>query len=54
MKKVRIVIISVLLALPVVGASATPAHACNDATDLNGCDRINAVCQKVAKANCVG
>ena len=54
MKKVRLLIVSVLLALPVVGASASPAHACQDATDLNGCDKVNYACQKLFKVNCVG
>ena len=54
MKKLRIILVGALLALPMLGATAPAAHACNDTTDLDVCGRINNVCQKVGKANCVG
>ena len=31
-----------------------PAHACTDTTDLDGCGKINQVCQKIFKGTCVG
>ena len=56
MRKLRLLIVSVLLAVPVLGVSAGPAHACADTTDLDGCAKVNYICQKVFKtdANCVG
>ena len=54
MRKLSRLFICALLAFPVVGVMGSPAHVCTDTTDLQGCDRINQVCQKFFKSNCVG
>ncbi len=54
MRKLRLLLISVLLALPVVGAASAPAHACTSQIEPNGCDVINRVCLKVFGYTCLG
>ena len=45
MRKVRIMVVAALTALPLAGLTATPAHACLSPV----CDAINLVCEKVTK-----
>lgn len=54
MKKMRLLLISVLLALPVVGAGTTPAHACTSQIEPDGCEVVNRACRKFFGANCLG
>ncbi len=56
MKKLRLIVVSVVLAFPIIGAVASPANACVDTTDLDGCGKINYICSKtITKGhNCVG
>jgi hypothetical protein len=54
MKKMRLLLISVLLALPVVGAGASPAHACTSQIEPDGCALVNRACQKLFGGNCLG
>lgn len=54
MKKTRLLLISVLLALPVVGAGAAPAHACTSQFEPDGCAVINSACRKFFGGNCLG
>ena len=51
MRKLRILVVAVVMAVPVVGATATPAQACMGEV----CDAINFVCATAFKgAQCVG
>lgn len=54
MRKLRLLLISVLLALPVVGTAAAPAHACTSQIEPDGCALINRACQKLFGADCLG
>lgn len=54
MRKLRLLLVSVALALPVVGAGAAPAHACTSQLDPDPCDVVNRVCQKYFGGNCLG
>lgn len=54
MKKTRLLLISILLALPVVGAGAAPAHACTSQFEPDGCAVINSACRKFFGGNCLG
>lgn len=54
MKRSRLLLISVLLALPVVGAGTAPAHACTSQIEPDGCAVINRACQKLFGATCLG
>ena len=54
MRKVRLLLLSVLLAVPVIGASASPAHACTSQIEPDGCEVVNRVCLKVFGARCLG
>ncbi len=45
MRKVRVWVVAVVLAFPIAGMSAAPAHAC---TGNKVCDTINWVCDQVA------
>lgn len=54
MKKARLLLISVLLALPVVGAGTSPAHACTSQIEPDGCAVVNSVCRKLFGGNCLG
>ena len=54
MRKSRLLLISILLALPVVGIGAAPAHACTSQIEPDGCALINRVCQKLFHADCLG
>ena len=54
MKKLRLLVLSVLLAFPIVGTLSTPAHACTGTTNPDGCEVINRVCQRLWKVKCVG
>ena len=45
MKKLRLLVVSVALALPLVmTAPASPAHACTSQFDPDGCAVINRIC----------
>lgn len=51
MRKLRILTVAVVMSVPVLGATATPAQACMGLP----CDVINMVCATVTKgAQCVG
>lgn len=54
MKKTRLLLISVLLAIPVVGTAAAPAHACTSQIEPDGCEAVNRACKKLFGANCLG
>lgn len=54
MKRLRLMILSVLLAFPVVGVMASPASACTSQFEPNGCDIVNRVCQRYFGASCLG
>lgn len=54
MKRMRLLLIGALLALPVVGAGTAPAHACTSQIEPDGCAVVNHVCWKLFKADCVG
>lgn len=47
MRKLRILVVAVVMAVPVAGAAATPAHACMGEI----CEAINLVCEKVTKGH---
>ena len=53
MRKFRLLFVSVLLALPVLGAGAAPAHACTSEITPDGCEVVNRVCRKFFGADCV-
>jgi hypothetical protein len=50
-RRLKLLVVAVLLAVPAVGALASPAHACMGEV----CDTINAVCNAVKQLpdNCV-
>lgn len=51
MRKLRVFVVAVMMAVPLAGMTATPAHACLGEV----CDAINFVCAKAFKgAQCVG
>jgi hypothetical protein len=53
MRKLRLLVVGVVLAFPIVTAS--PAQACTDQTDLNVCATMNYVCGKISGGgNCLG
>lgn len=54
MRKLRLLFVSVALALPIVGAGATPAHACTSQIEPDGCAVVNSVCRRLFGANCLG
>jgi hypothetical protein len=54
MRKLRLLVVGALLAFPIVGTVASPAHACVDNTDLKVCGTVNYVCQKLKGRDCVG
>ena len=54
MRKLRLLFVSVLLALPVVGTAAAPAHACTSQFEPDGCEVVNRVCRKLFGGNCLG
>jgi hypothetical protein len=54
MKKAHLLLISVVLALPVIGAGAAPAHACTSQIEPDGCAVVNAACRKLFGASCLG
>ena len=54
MKKLRLLFVSVLLALPVVGVGAAPAHACTSQLDPDPCSVVNSVCIKLFGGRCLG
>ena len=54
MRKLRLLVLSVLLAVPVVGSVATPAHACTSTVEPDGCEVVNRVCEKAFKVRCLG
>ncbi|MDQ3957686.1 MAG: hypothetical protein M3273_05120 [Actinomycetota bacterium] len=54
MTKLRLLFISVLLAVPLGVATAAPANACTSNLDPDPCDVINRVCRRVVGASCVG
>ena len=53
MRKLRLLFVGVLLALPIVG-TATPAHACTSQIEPDGCEVVNRVCRKLFGGNCLG
>jgi hypothetical protein len=53
MRKLRLLLLSVLIALP-LGALAAPAHACTSQFEPDGCAVINRVCQRLGGSNCLG
>lgn len=54
MRKLRVLIVAVLLALPIAATSATPAHACTSQIEPDGCEVVNRACRKFFGANCLG
>ncbi|HWL66069.1 MAG TPA: hypothetical protein VNP73_08860 [Actinomycetota bacterium] len=54
MRKLRLLALSVLIALPIVGGVAAPAHACTSTVEPDGCEVINRVCEKAFKVRCLG
>lgn len=54
MRKFRLLLISVLLAFPVVGAGAAPAQACTSQFEPDGCAVVNAACRRFFGGNCLG
>ena len=51
MERARVLVVAVVMAVPILGMAATPAHACMGEV----CDAINFVCAKAFKgAHCVG
>ena len=54
MRKLRVLIVGVLLALPMAVTSATPAHACTSQIEPDGCAVVNSVCRKLFGGNCLG
>ena len=53
MRRIRLLLLGVLLALPIVG-TATTAHACTSQFDPDGCEVVNRVCQRLGGKNCLG
>ena len=54
MRKLRLLFVSVLLALPVVGVGAAPAHACTSEIEPDPCSVVNSVCRKYFGGSCLG
>ena len=52
--RLRLVLVAVLLALPIAGAGATPAHACTSQFEPDGCAVVNSVCRRLFGASCLG
>jgi hypothetical protein len=54
MRKLKLLFVSALMAVPMVGALGSPAHACTSPFEPDGCAVINRVCQKLFGASCLG
>jgi hypothetical protein len=54
MKKLRVLLVGVLLALPITVTSAAPAHACTSQIEPDGCELVNRACRKLFGGNCLG
>jgi hypothetical protein len=54
MRKLRLLLVAVLLALPMAGGAASPAHACTSQIEPDGCELVNKACRKFFGANCLG
>jgi hypothetical protein len=54
MKKMRLLVLSTLLAVPIMTVGASPAHACTSQIEPDGCEVVNQVCLKVFKVRCLG
>ncbi|HEY7875998.1 MAG TPA: hypothetical protein VIG64_12845 [Actinomycetota bacterium] len=52
MRRLRLLVLGALLAMPVIGAA--PAHACTSQIEPDGCEIVNRVCEKVAGGRCLG
>jgi hypothetical protein len=44
MRKLRLLLLSVLLAVPLMVTATAPAHACTSQFDPDGCAVINRIC----------
>jgi hypothetical protein len=44
MRKVRLLVLSVMLAVPLTMTAAAPAHACTSNIEPDGCAVINRIC----------
>lgn len=53
MRKLRLLLLSVLVALP-LGLVAGPAHACTSQIEPDGCEVVNRVCRRLGGGNCLG
>jgi hypothetical protein len=53
MRKLRLLILSVLVASP-IALAASPAHACTSQIEPDGCEVVNRVCRKLGGGNCLG
>lgn len=54
MRKLRLLILSILLALPLGATFAAPAQACTSNIEPDGCAIVNRVCRRLGGANCLG
>jgi hypothetical protein len=54
MRKLRLLLVTVLLALPITAGAASPAHACTSQIEPDGCALVNSVCRKFFGGNCLG
>ena len=52
--KLRLLLLSALLAVPLVGTTAAPANACVSTIEPDGCAVVNSVCRRAFKVNCLG
>ena len=53
MRKLRLLLLSVLVALP-LGIISAPAHACTSQFEPDGCEVVNRVCRRLGGGNCLG
>jgi hypothetical protein len=54
MRKLRLLFISALMAVPVVGTLGSPARACTSPIEPDGCAVVNRVCRRLVGGDCLG
>jgi hypothetical protein len=54
MRKLRVLVAGVLLALPLAATSAAPAQACTSQIEPDGCALVNRACEKLFGGTCLG
>ena len=54
MRRLRLLLLSILLAVPIVGTTGAPANACTSQLEPDGCEVINRVCERLMGGRCLG